>query len=160
VRVGSIMDMPDVWIGFNSDDRQRYWWRNGLVMLVIAGVIVATSLTLHESGKWWWVGGLEIFSVVVSFSTINSIYGRVLVTATGLEFRTFVSRRVVPWSEVAGIEKRQRVLRSGIWWDLRVVRARGRSLTIPGTFTNRMWDAELERKQAAIQDCWSRAVGG
>jgi hypothetical protein len=67
---------------------------------------------------------------------------------------------VVPWSEVARIEKRQRVSRSGIWWDLRVVRAHGRSLTIPGTFTNRMTDAELERKQAVIQKGWSRAVGG
>ncbi|MDX2549135.1 hypothetical protein ACOT81_04590 [Streptomyces sp. WI04-05B] len=152
--------MPDVWIGFNSRDRQRYWWRTGILMLALAGVVVAMSLTTHEPGKWWWVGGVGVFSVVVVFSTINSIYGRVLLTATGLEFRTFVSRRVVPWSEVARVEKRQRVSRSGIWWDLRVVRAHGRSLTIPGTFTNRMTDAELERKQAVIQKGWSRAVGG
>lgn len=154
------MDMPDVWIGFNSRDRQRYWWRTGILMLALAVVMVAMSLTTHELGKCWWVGGMGVFSVVVVFSTINSIYGRVLLTATGLEFRTFVSRRVVPWSEVARIEKRQRVSRSGIWWDLRVVRAHGRSLMIPGTLTNRMTDAEFERKQAAIQKCWSRAVGG
>ncbi|WP_435211319.1 hypothetical protein [Streptomyces sp. bgisy034] len=98
--------------------------------------------------------------MVAVFSTIISIYGRVLLTATGLEFRTLVSRRVVPWSEVARIEKRQRVSRSGIWWDLRVVRVRGRSLTIPGTFTNRMTDTELERKQAVIQERWSLAIGG
>ncbi|MEU1084273.1 hypothetical protein ABZ368_29250 [Streptomyces sp. NPDC005908] len=151
--------MPDVWIGFNSRDRQRYWWRTGILMLALAGVMVAMSLTTHEPGKWWWVGGVVVFSVVVVLSTINSIYGRVLLTATGLEFRTFVSRRVVLWSEVARIEKRQRVSRSGIWWDLRVVRARGRSLTIPGTFTNRMMDAELERKQAVIQERWSLAIG-
>ncbi|MEU0119898.1 hypothetical protein ABZ137_41165 [Streptomyces bobili] len=106
--------MPDVWIGFNAHDRQRYWWRTGILMLALAGVMVAMSLTTHEPGKWWWVGGVGVFSGVVVFSTINSIYGRALLTATGLEFRTFVSRRVVPWSEVARIEKRQRVSRSGI----------------------------------------------
>lgn len=154
------MDMPDVWIGFNSRDRQRYWWRTGILMLALAGVVVAMSLTTHEPGKWWWVGGVGVFSVVAVFSTINSIYGRVLLTATGLEFRTLVSRRVVPWSEVGRVEKRQRVSRSGIWWDLRVVRVHGRSLTIPGTFTNRMMDTELERKQAVIQERWSLAIGG
>ncbi len=160
VCAGSVMDMPDVWIGFNSRDRQRYWWRTGILTSALAGVMVAMSSTTHEPGTWWWVGGVGVFSAGAVFSTINSIYGRVLLTATGLEFRTFVSRRVVPWSEVVRIEERQRVSRSGIWWELRIVRARGRSLTIPGTFTNRMTDAEFERKQAAIRTCWSRAVGG
>lgn len=98
--------------------------------------------------------------MATGFSMIDSIYGRVLLTATGVEFRTFVSKRSIPWSQVAGIEKRQRVSRSGIWWDLRVVRVRGRSLTIPGTFTNRRTDVELARKQAVIQEHWLRAVGG
>ncbi|MFD5572760.1 hypothetical protein [Streptomyces cadmiisoli] len=151
--------MPDVWIGFNSDDRQRYWWRNGILTLALTGVTVAMSLTAQESGKWWWVGGTGVFSVVVVFSTINWIYGRALLTATGLECRTFVSRRSIPWSEVAGIEKRQRVSRSGIWSELRVVRVRGRALTIPGTSTNRLWDRELERKQAIIKERWSLAIG-
>ncbi|MFI8515124.1 hypothetical protein ACIGHB_28755 [Streptomyces sp. NPDC085460] len=101
-----------------------------------------------------------IFSVIACFIAINSIYGRVLLTATGLEFRTFVSRRVVPWGEVAGIERRRRMSRSEIWWDLRIVRVRGRSLAVPGTITNRRWDAELDRKQVAIQEYWSRVAGG
>ncbi|MFF4510441.1 PH domain-containing protein [Streptomyces mirabilis] len=152
--------MPEAWIGFNSRDRQRYWWRTGILTLALAGVMVAMSLTTHEPGRWWWVSGVGAFSVVVVLSTINAIYGQVLLTATGLEFRTFVSRRVVPWSEVARIGKRQRVSRSGTWSDLRVIRTHGRSLTIPGTLTNRMLDAELERKQAVIQERWSLAIGG
>nr|WSZ18811.1 hypothetical protein OH837_38485 [Streptomyces canus] len=152
--------MPDVWISFSSADRQRYWWRNGIVMLALAGVTAVVGLTSRAPDRWWWVGGFSVFSVAIFFSTINSIYGRGLLTATGVEFRTLVSRRSIPWSEVTGIERRQRVLRSGIWWDLRVVRVRGRSLAIPGTFTNRMTDAELERKQAVLQERWSRAVGG
>ncbi|MDQ0831395.1 hypothetical protein QF032_003239 [Streptomyces achromogenes] len=154
------MDMPEAWIGFNARDRQRYWWRTGILTLALAGVVVAMSLTTHESGKWLWVGGLGSFSVVVVLSTINTIYGQVLMTMAGLELHTFVSRRVVPWSEVVRIEERRRVRRSGTWSDLRVIRTHGRSLTIPGTLTNRVMDAELERKQAVIQEHWSRAVGG
>ncbi|MFF8617455.1 hypothetical protein [Streptomyces sp. NPDC015350] len=150
--------MPDVWIGFNAYDQQRYWWRNGIGTLALIGVVVAMSLTTYQPGKWWWVAGFGVFSVVVFVSTVNLIYGRALLTARGLEFRTFVSRRVIPWSEVASIERRQRVTRSGTWWDLQVVRVRGRSLAVPGTVTNRMMDAELGRKQVAVQEHWSRAV--
>ncbi|MFE7859485.1 hypothetical protein [Streptomyces sp. NPDC057403] len=120
--------MPDVWIGFNCRDRQRYWWRTGFLTLALAGVMPAMGLTTQEPGTWWWVGGMGAVSVLVVLSTINAIYGRVLLTPRGLEFRTFVTRRVVLWSEVAGIEKRQRVSRSGTWWDLRVVRVHGRAV--------------------------------
>ncbi|MFD5125706.1 hypothetical protein [Streptomyces sp. NPDC058385] len=150
--------MPNVWIGFSSADRQRYWWRTGIMILALAGVIVAAGLTVQEPGRWWWLGGFGVFFVATVFNMINWIYGRALLSATGVEFRTFVSRRSIPWSEVAGIEKRQRVSRSGIWWDLRIVRVRGRALTIPGTLTNRM-DAELEQKLSVIQERWSRAPG-
>ncbi|MCI3276641.1 PH domain-containing protein [Streptomyces cylindrosporus] len=152
--------MPEAWIGFNSRDRQRLWWRTGILTSALVGVIGTMSLTTHEPGRWWWVGGMGAFSVVVLLSTINLIYGQVLLTTTGLEFRTFVSRRVVPWSEVARIEERQRVSRSGTWSELRVIRAHGRSLTLPGTLTNRVMDAELQRKQAVIQERWSLAIGG
>lgn len=153
------MDMTDVWIGFNSRDRQRHWWRTGILTLALAGVMVAMSLITHEPGKWWWVGAVGAVYLVNLLSAVNSIYGQVLLTARGLEFRTFVSRRVVPWSEVARIEERRRVTRSTTWSELRVVRAHGRSLTIPGTLTTRLMDAELERKQAVIQERWSLAFG-
>ncbi|MFF1278920.1 PH domain-containing protein [Streptomyces marokkonensis] len=151
--------MPDVWIGFNSADRQRYWWRTSIMTLVLTGVMVVAGLTTPAPDRWWLVGGFGVFLAALVFGMLNWIYGQTLLTTTGLKFRTFVSRRSIPWSEVAGIESRQRVSRSGIWWDLRVVRARGRSLTLPGTLTNRMMDAELERKQAVIQERWSCAVG-
>lgn len=106
------------------------------------------------------VGGLGVLAVVAFVSTANQIHGRVHLTARGLEFRTWVSRRVVPWNEVVGIETRERVTRSGIWSELRVVRVRGRTLTLPGTATNRLLDAELDRKLVAVRACWSRAVGG
>ncbi|MGW2850375.1 hypothetical protein [Streptomyces sp. NPDC001274] len=154
------MDMPDMWIGFNEYDRLRYWWRTGMGTLLLVGVVVAMILTTHEPGKWWWVGVLGLLPLIFFVTMVHLIYGRVLLTARGLQFRTFVSRRVVPWSEVTGIERRLRVTRSGFWGDLRVVRVRGRSLTVPGTVTNRRKDAELDRKQAVVQEYWARAVKG
>ena len=149
-----------MWIGFNSRDRQRYWWRAGILTPALVGAMVMMRLTVPEPGTWWWVGGVGVFSAAVVSSTINTIYGHALLTATGLEFRTFVCRRVVPWGEVARIEERQRVSRSGTWSDLRLVRVHGRALTVPGTLTPRVRDAELERKRAVIQECWSRSIGG
>ncbi|MEV5607276.1 hypothetical protein [Streptomyces sp. NPDC052225] len=150
--------MSEVWISFNACDRRRYWWRNVIGTLVLVGVVAAMALTTHEPGTWWWVGGLGAFVVGMFVSTVNLIYGRSLLTERGLEFRTFVSRRAIPWSEVAAIETRQRVSRSGIWSDLRVVRVRGRSLGMPGTVTNRMTDIELDQKQTTIREYWFRAI--
>ncbi|MER5662815.1 hypothetical protein [Streptomyces mirabilis] len=143
----------------HAQQQERYWWRTGIVMLVLAGTASAVALTALASNRWWWVGGFGAYFLAVVFHMTNWIYGRALLTATGVEFRTFVSRRSIPWSEIAGIEKRQQVSQSGLWWDLRVVRVRWRALTIPGTLTNRM-NAELEQKQALVQEHWSRAVGG
>ncbi|MGW4550883.1 hypothetical protein ACWEN4_31760 [Streptomyces violaceorubidus] len=61
--------------------------------------------------------------------------------------------------EITRIEKRQHLTRSGSWWALRAVRGRGRSLTIPGIFANRMGDAEFERKWSVIHERWSRVIG-
>ncbi|MFE9456959.1 hypothetical protein [Streptomyces californicus] len=152
--------MPDVWIGFTSEDRRRYWWRNAFLTLALAGVVMVMLLTEHEPARWWLAGGLGILATVLFVATVDLIRGSTLLTARGLEFRTFVSRRVIPWSEVAGIEVRERVVRSGVRCDLRVIRVRGRPLTVPGTAAVRAKDAELERKHAALQEYWSRAVGG
>ncbi|KLJ04546.1 hypothetical protein [Streptomyces sp. KE1] len=152
--------MAEVWIGFNSADRLRLWWRNGLLTPALAGVLTATALTARGPDTWWLAGGLALLAVAHFAAMVNLTYGRVLLTAGGLEFRTFVSRRAIPWDEVAGIETRLRATRGGIWSDLLVVRVRGRSVAIPGTITNRLFDTELDRKQVAIQERWARAVGG
>ncbi|WP_328374667.1 hypothetical protein OG372_00350 [Streptomyces sp. NBC_01020] len=154
------MDMPEVLISFSAAARRRYWWRTGVLMLVLVGGPVAVGVTVSAPDRWWWGAGFGAFGLLTLFDMINRIYGRAVLTAAGMEFRTFVSRRSLPWCEIAGVKVRQRGSRSGIWSDLRLVRVRGRSLTVPGTMTNRIWDAELDRKLVLIQEHWSRAVGG
>ncbi|MEU8539453.1 PH domain-containing protein [Streptomyces sp. NPDC048717] len=150
--------MPDVWIVFSPADRRRYWWRTGVVVTLLVGVTVAMGLAEIGSDPWWWVGVFGILYLVAIFDMVNRIYGRTLLTAAGMELRTLVSRRRVPWSEIAGVEERRRTTRSGTWTHLRITRHRGRPLALPGTLTNRIWDAELDRKQVAIQEYRSRAT--
>jgi hypothetical protein len=157
--VDSIMGMPDVWIGFTDAARRRNWWWTGVLTLIHAGAAVAMGFSAPAPNRWGWVIGVGVTWVAVLFYMINHGYGRTLLTASGMEFRTFVSRRSIPWSEIAGIEKREHLTRGGSWWDLRAVRVRGRSLAIPGAFATRMWDAEFEQQLVAIHERWSRAVG-
>ncbi|MER7737304.1 hypothetical protein ABTX34_03040 [Streptomyces sp. NPDC096538] len=157
--VGSLMDMPDVWIGLTATERRRNWWWTGFLTLVFAGWAVAAGLAQPASERWWWVGGTGVLWSASVLYMINRGYGRTCLTEDGMQFRTFVSRRAIPWSEITRIEKRRHSTRGGAWWDLRAVRRRGRALTIPGVFTHRMWDAEFDRKWAVIQERWSRANG-
>ncbi|WP_454439886.1 hypothetical protein [Tsukamurella paurometabola] len=79
-------------------------------------------------------------------------------TPEGMEFRTFFTRRSVPWSEVTAIEKRLRTVRSGTWSEIRVVRVKGRALTVPGAYTARWQDTKFEAKLATIRQHWARAA--
>ncbi len=151
------MSMPEVWIELSDTERRRDWRWTGFLTLVLSGGAVAIGLAEPTPDRWWWVGVCGLAWVASAFHMINRSYGRTRLTADGMEFRTLVSRRSVHWSEITRLEKRQHLTRSGSWCELRVVRGRGRSLTIPGAFTNRTRDAEFERKLSVIQEHWSRA---
>jgi hypothetical protein len=153
------MVMPDVWIGLSAAARRRNWWWTGFLTLVYAGTAAAVT-SEPASNQRWWGGGVAVAWLALLFYMINRGYGRTLLTESGMEFRTFVGRRSIPWTEITRIEKRQHQVRGGFWWDLQVVRVRGRSLTIPGAFTSRVRDAEFEQKLSVVQQRWSRAVGG
>lgn len=155
-----IKGMPGIWIGLDVAARRRNWWWTGFLTLVCVGAAVAVALSEGAGDRWWWVGGVGVFWLVGFFYMINRGYGRTLLTSNGMEFRTFVGRRSVPWTEIARIEKRRHQARSGEWWDVCVVRVRGRSLTVPGVFTSSRWDADCEEKLAVIREYWSRAVVG
>ncbi|MFJ3713726.1 hypothetical protein OG204_00080 [Streptomyces sp. NBC_01387] len=152
--------MSDVLIRLSAAARRRNWWRTALLVLVLAGGMVALGLSERAPVRWWWVGGFGAFGLVAVCDMINRIYGSAALTAEGIEFRTFVSRRSISWDEITGIEKRVRSSRSGVWWDLRVVRVRGRSLAVPGTFTKRTGDGELDRKLVLMHEHWCRALDG
>ncbi|MCX5166286.1 PH domain-containing protein [Streptomyces sp. NBC_00264] len=143
-------------IQLDADERNRYSWRAGFVVLTFIGMSVAAGLTTPAAERWWWIGGIVVFSCLVLLSMVNQATGATLLTPRGMEFRTVFSRRVVPWGEVVSVEKRYRTGRNGTWSYVRVRRAHGRALTLPGIFTARWNDPKFEAKLAAIRQYLAR----
>ncbi|QID40555.1 PH domain-containing protein [Streptomyces albus] len=153
------MKAPRETVCLSAAALRRNWWWTGFLSLLFAGAAVATALNSPQSSRWWWVGGLGVTGLASVFYMINRGCGRTLLTERGMEFRTFLSRRHVPWADIVEIETRAHYTRGGSWWDLRVVRAQGRPLTIPGAFAQRLRDPEFQQKLATIHEHWSRASG-
>lgn len=126
--------------------------------LTFVGGAVAVGLSASAADRWWWIGGTALFYSLILLSMVNQGNGATLLTSEGMEFHTFFSHRSVPWSEVAGIEKRCRQARGRTWSDVRVIRVQGRALTVPGAFTARMHDPKFEAKLAAIRQYRARAA--
>ncbi|MCZ4609045.1 PH domain-containing protein [Streptomyces sp. Lzd4kr] len=149
--------VPGRWIGLDAAARRRNWWWTGVLTLVFAGFAVAAALT-EPTDRWWWVGGIGICWLASLYYMVNRGSGRTLLTSSGMEFHTLTGRRSFRWDEIARIDARRHQTSSGEWWDVRAVRARGRSLTIPGVFTTSRRDAAFEEKLALIRRYWADAA--
>ncbi|MBO4254908.1 hypothetical protein [Streptomyces griseorubiginosus] len=147
--------MPQTWIALDSSARRRNWWWTGYLTVIFAGL----AITLTAIGKkFTWVIVVTFFWLLSVTYMINRACGRTLLASDGIQFHTFFSRRMIPWSEVADVEKRRHQGRSAEWWELRVVRRRGRSLGVPGAFTSRSYDDTFENKLVLIREYWARSV--
>ncbi|MFF3578644.1 hypothetical protein [Streptomyces mirabilis] len=149
--------MPEIWIGLDIAARGRNWWWTGVLTLLFAGMAVATEATA-TTGRWWWGGVVGVLWLASLFYMINRGYGRTLLAPDRIQFSTLVSRRAIPWSEITGIEPHSHQTRSGAWWEVRVHRAKGRSLAIPGIFTSRRGDEAFEGNLAVVREYWARAT--
>ncbi|MGW0777027.1 hypothetical protein ACWD01_25975 [Streptomyces sp. NPDC002835] len=149
--------MPDTWIALDTAARRRNWWWTGYLTIAFAGAGVAMVLTA-ATAPFWWGFSVAICWLLSIIYMINRGYGRALLTSDRIVFHTFVSRKSIPWAEIAHIEKRRHQTRSGEWWDLRIVRSHGRSLSIPGVFTSNRFDNDFEAKFALIREYWSRSA--
>ncbi|MGW7349416.1 hypothetical protein [Streptomyces sp. NPDC054854] len=150
--------MPEIWISLDASDRRSTWVWTGVLTLVWAAVAAAIMLSAGPESpgveRWPWAGGISAFWLAGVFHLVNRAYGRTLLTPERMEFRTFVSRRSIPWGEITGIEKKAHQTRGGFWWELRAHRVRGRSVAIPGTFSSREADVGFEEKLAALRKHW------
>ncbi len=157
-RMDTRADPPPTWIRLDTAERNRYWWRTALVTLTFTGIAVTAGLTTQAADRWWSVGSIAVFYSLILLTLVNQVNGAMCLTPEAMEFRTFFTRRSVPWSEVTAIEKRLRTVRSGTWSEIRVVRVKGRTLTVPGAYTARWHDTKFEAKLATIRRHWARAV--
>lgn len=149
--------MPDTWIALDAAARRKNWWWTGYLTVIFGGWGVAVVLTTTGE-KLWWVFSITVCWLLSVIYVINRGYGRTLLTSDRIILRTFVSSRSIQWTEITHIEKRRHQARSGEWWDLRIVRAHGRTLTIPGAFSSRMDDVTFEEKYILICEYWARST--
>ncbi|WP_436947773.1 hypothetical protein [Streptomyces sp. SudanB52_2052] len=147
----------DTWIALNAAARRKNWWWTGCLTAILGGLGVAMSLT-GTGERFWWVFSVALCWLLSVIYMINRGYGRTLLTPERMSFRTFFSRRSIPWGEITNIEKRRHQTRSGEWWDLRVVRSHGRPLAIPGAFSSRADDGDFEVKFTVIREYWARSA--
>lgn len=149
--------VPEIWIGLDTAARRRNWWWTGFLTLLFACMAVATEATA-TTGRWSWAGAVGALWLASLFYVINRGYSRTLLAPDRMQFSTLVSRRAIPWSEIASIESRSHETRGGAWWEARVHRASGRSLAIPGIFTSRRGDEVFEGNLAVVREYWARAT--
>ncbi|MFF7639800.1 hypothetical protein [Streptomyces canus] len=152
--------MPEIWVGLDVAARRRNWWWTGVLTLLFAGMAASALLAkaADPSGRWWWAGVVGVLWLASLFYMINRGYGRTLLAPDRMQFSTLVCRRSIPWSEITKIEPRSHQTRDGAWWEVRVHRASGRSLAIPGIFTSRRGDEVFEGNLTVVREYWARAT--
>lgn len=139
--------------------RRRNWWWTAVLTLIFAGMAAAVYFSAQgEVGLP--AGAVGAAWLCAAFYMLNRGYGKTLLAPDGMRFHTFLSRRVIPWSDVTGIEVKTHYTRNGAWWDVRVQRVKGRSLSVPGIFTARQHDALFESNLTVIRAYWLQTVGG
>lgn len=149
--------MPDVWIRLDAASRRRNWWWSGFLTVLFAGM-AAIPASRPDPDPWWYIAVIGVCWLAAFIYMVNRCYGRTLLTAEGMEFHTFFSRRKIRWTDITRIEQRSHRVRGGEWIDVHAVRARGLSLRIPGVHTTRAKDADFDRKLRRIRTYWTSAT--
>lgn len=149
--------MAEVWIALDAAERRKNWRVSGCFTIICAGMVVAVTLSEGPGSLWWGVAISCTWLVSMTY-IIGRGYGRALLTPDGIFFKGPFRRRSIPWAEITEIEKRHHTARSSEWWDLRLVRANGRDLAVPGAFTSNRYDHKFEAKLALLREYWQRAA--
>ncbi|MFI8094080.1 PH domain-containing protein [Streptomyces sp. NPDC086080] len=150
--------MTEAWIALDAAEKRKNWRAVAYFTAICVGVALAVVISERGASLWWMVSISFAWLISIVY-IISRSYGRALLTPEGISFSGLLSRgRSIPWSDVIDIEKRHHTARSNQWWDLRLVRANGRPLTVPGAFTSNGYDPKFEAKYALLCQYWRRAT--
>jgi hypothetical protein len=157
--------MEQVQISFDVSDRRPAFWASG-VFAVAGGAMawIVYSGAASESGSSGdgWIGALLVAALwsPAIFWILNRALGRTVLTEDCMTFRTLVSRKRVPWSQISSVEIQGRNRgRGGTVWVVRIIRAHGRPLVIPGAMARSDSDPKLLRDVATLRDYWMLVTG-
>jgi hypothetical protein len=79
-----------------------------------------------------------------------------LLTEDHLELRTLMTRRLIPWDQVTGIEEKVHRTRTGPWYTARVRRSNGRPLRVPGFAGGLLNWESLDEYLMTVREYWTR----
>lgn len=153
--------LPETWIQLDAADIRSMRWRTVVLHLIFLLFAVAVLVLPPGRGqamdplvdRLWEVGGVCVFWFLVLFPTLNARYGRTLLTVEGMRFHTWVSRRFVPWREIADVEIRFHRNSCSVG----VRRRHGRRLIVPGTLSVHR-RGSLDENFRTIKRYWSHAA--
>ncbi|MGW9030883.1 hypothetical protein ACWGQ5_43860 [Streptomyces sp. NPDC055722] len=151
--------MHEVRIGLGERDMRRNLWSRGVITLICAGASAGIWWShpqrVAAQERWGWISGVATFWVVLICYLINQARGRTVLTAESIRLASYVKRKTIPWRDVIRFEERQHTNRGGTFWYVRVHRAQGRPLTLPGLFTSGRKDRAFKENVATLHKYWS-----
>ena len=161
--------VDEISLGLGQRDLRRNRWTIAGLTLLCAGAGAAMwwlpagrGATVPDPDRVYFVTGVAVFWLFLVLYMVNQARGRTRLTCDHIRLESYVKRRSIPWTDVVGFEDRCRRNRGGNYWDVRVHRAHGRPLTMPGLFSCGERDRAFEANLVSLHDYWStaRALGG
>ncbi|WP_189924198.1 PH domain-containing protein [Kitasatospora xanthocidica] len=136
--------MDEIRLGLGRRDLLRSRWTIVGMSVLFGGVAAAC---------WWLPGtrtgnrpdpdrgafviGIAVLWLVIMLRMVNQAVGTTRLTPDHVHLRGLVMRRSIPWAEITRFEERRRTTpRAGPYWQVRLHRANGRPLTMPGFHTS------------------------
>jgi hypothetical protein len=157
--------MDEIRLGLGTRDLHRNRWTIAGLTVLFGGVMAASWWlpgrgTNHLPDRGAWAIGFAVVWLFLLGYMINQARGATRLTPRGLRLESCVKRRTVAWADVIKFEERQRRSRGGFYWDVRVHRASGRPLTMPGLFTSGHQDRAFVDNMVKLYLYWDHVKEG
>jgi len=156
--------VEEIRLGPGDRTRRDNWL--GLVLVTVLCGAIAVFISLAQppgtstTGLRDWFEGDAAVWLIVMLVLINQSCATTLLTEDHLELRTLVTRRTIPWERIAGIEKKGRYTRTGVWYSVRVCLTAGRSVRVPGITAGSKNTEALDQYLVTVRGYWAQATAG
>ncbi|WP_034089217.1 PH domain-containing protein [Streptacidiphilus albus] len=150
-------------VPFDRRRWQSYGWLLFVTLLVVAGAVYTYMVPSQPHGpsatdRWFWIGGYAAFWLACTFSVVDVAFAETLLTEDRIELRTLVTRRSIPWDQVAGIEEKERIGRGGSRFTARIIRMKGRPVSIPGFTAGPFGSKKFDQNLETVHAYWARVT--
>lgn len=154
--------MTETRIAFSQRERRNHFVAVGAITLIAGGLGLLTFVrSPNPTDRWSTPVLIAAIWLPCIFYSINRMFGITVLTSEGMQFRTLVSRRRIPWVAVTQVEAQRRNGRGGPWWVIRIHIANRRAVVLPGAMLSQRGQAEAGFGNSVDMICshWQQATG-